>query len=70
MKLHINKEIKKLLKEKQDYFGKDEKHHKLDPVPSFVVNKYVGFLRFRKKESTSEMDCPYYGGTMFSLDLS
>ena len=25
MKLHINKEIKKLLKERQDYFGKDEK---------------------------------------------
>lgn len=73
-----DKEIKKLLKETQDYFGKDEKIyifkckkcHKLDSVPSFVVNEHMGFLKFIKKESTSEMDCPYCGGTMFPLDLS
>lgn len=52
-----DKEIKKLLKEAQDYFGKDEKIyifkckkcHKLDPVPSFVVNEHMGFLKFIKK---------------------
>ena len=49
---------------------KIKKYHKLNPVPSFIVNEHIGFLRFRKKESTPEMDCPYYGGTMFSLDLS
>ena len=51
-----DKEIKKLLKEAQDYFGKDEKIyifkckkcHKLDPVPSFVVNEHMGFLKFIK----------------------
>lgn len=73
-----DKEIKKLLKEAKDYFGKDEKIyifkckkcHKLDPVPSFVVNEHMEFLKFIKKESTSEMDCSYCGGTMFALDLS
>ena len=47
-----------------------KKYHKLDHVPSFIVNEHVGFLRFIKKESTPEMDCPYSGGTMFSLGLS
>ena len=73
-----DKEIKKLLKEAQDYFEKDEKIyifkckkcHKLDPVTSFIVNEHMGFLKFIKKDSTSEMDCPYCGGTMFPLDLS
>lgn len=54
MKLHINKEIKKLLKEKQDYFEKNEKIyifkykkcHKLDSAPHFVVNKQIRFLKF------------------------
>ena len=73
-----DKEIKKLLKEAQDYFGKDEKIyifkckkcHKLDPVPSFIVNEHMGFLKFIKKNKISEMYCPYCGGTMFPLDLS
>ena len=46
------REIKKILKEAQDYFGKDEKIyifkcqkcHKLDPVPDFIVNECMGFL--------------------------
>ena len=71
------KEIKKILKEAQDYFGKDEKIyifkckkcHKLDPVPSFVVSEQMGFLKFIKRKSTLEMDCPYCGGTMLPLDL-
>ena len=53
------KEIKKILKEAQDYFGKDEKIyifkckkcHKLDPVPDFIVNECMGFLKFIKKKS-------------------
>ena len=71
------KEIKKILKEAQDYFGKDEKIyifkckkcHKLDPVPSFVVSEQMGFLKFIKRKRTPEMDCPYCGGTMLPLDL-
>lgn len=71
------KEVKRLLNEAQDYFGEDEKIyifkckkcHKLDPVPSFVINEQIGFLKFIKKESTPEMDCPYCGGTMLPLDL-
>ena len=39
------KKLRKILKEAQDYFGKDEKIyifkckrcHKLDPVPDFIV---------------------------------
>lgn len=46
------KEIKKILKEARDYFGKDEKIyifkckrcHKLDPVPYFIVNEKLEFL--------------------------
>lgn len=71
------KEIKKILKEAQDYFGKDEKIyifkckrcHKLDPVPDFIVNEYMGFLKFIKKKSTPKMDCPYCSGTMLPIDL-
>ncbi len=71
------KEIKRLLNETQDYFGKDEKIcifkckkcHKLEPVPSFVINEQIGFLKFIKKESTPKMDCPYCGSTMLPLDL-
>lgn len=52
------KEIKKILKEAQDYFGKDEKIyifkckrcHKLDPVPDFIVNECMGFLKFIKRK--------------------
>lgn len=53
------KEIKKILKEAQDYFGKDEKIyifkckkcHKLDPVPDFIVSEYMELLKFTKKKN-------------------
>ena len=41
----------------------------MGPVSSFVVSEQMGFLKFIKRESTSEMDCPYCGGTMLPLDL-
>ena len=71
------KQIKKILKEAQDYFGKDEKIyifkckrcHKLDPVPDFIVNECVGFLNFIEKKSTPKMECPYCGGTMLPIGL-
>ena len=36
---------------------------------SFVVSEQMEFLKFIKRKSTSEMDCPYCGGTMLPLDL-
>ena len=35
MKLHINKEIKKPLKEKQDYYGKDKKISQIESSSQF-----------------------------------
>ena len=71
------KKIKKMLKEAQDYFGKDEKIyifkckkcHKLDPVPDSIVSECTGFLKFIQKKSIPEMECPYCGGTMLPIDL-
>ncbi len=68
-------EIERLLKQAQNYFGKDEKIyifkckkcHKLDPVPSFIVNEQLGFLKFIKKKGTPKMDCPYCNGTMVPI---
>ena len=68
---------KKILKEAQDYFDKDEKIyifkckkcHKLDPALRFVVNEKMVFLKFIKRKSNAETDCPYCGGTMLPLDL-
>ncbi len=70
------KEIKRLLKQAQDYFGKDEKIyifkckkcHKLDPVPGFIVSEQMGFLRFIKKTDTPKMECPYCNGTMVPIE--
>ncbi len=70
------KEIKRLLKQAQDYFGKDEKIyifkckkcHKLDPVPGFIVSEQMGFLRFIKKKDTPKMECPYCNGTMVPIE--
>lgn len=70
-----DKEIQKLLKEAQSYFGKDEyiyifkckKCGKLDPVPSFIVAEEVGFLKFIKKNSVPKMECPYCNGSMISI---
>ena len=69
------KEIKKILKEAQDYFGKDEKIyifkckrcHKLDTVPDFIINECMGFLKFIKKKNTPKMDCPYCGVLCYLL---
>lgn len=71
-------EIKKILKEAQDYFGKDEKIyifkckkcHKLDPVPGFVVGEHLGFLKFIKATKSYEMECPYCGGPSFPIKTS
>ena len=46
------KQIQKVLNSGISYFGKDEviyvyeckKYHKLDPVPSFIINEHLGFL--------------------------
>lgn len=70
------KEIKRLLESAQSYFGKDEKIyifkctkcHKLDPVPSFILNEHMGFLKFIKKKDKPKMDCPYCGNTMLPID--
>ena len=71
------KEIDRLLKDAQSYFGKDEKIYifkcykcnKLDPVPGFIVNEQLGLLKFIKKKSEITMDCPYCGKTMLPIDL-
>ena len=71
-----NDEAKKLLKEAQSYFGKDEKIYifkckkcgKMDPVPAFIVNEQVGFLKFMKRKSIPKMECPYCNGTMIVKD--
>jgi len=70
------KEIERLLKQAQDYFGKDEKIyifkckkcHKLDPVPGFIVSEQLGFLKFIKKKDTPKMECPYCNGTMVPIE--
>ncbi len=70
------KEIERLLKQAQDYFGEDEKIyifkckkcHKLDPVLCFIVSEQMGFLRFIKKKDTPKMECPYYNGTMVPIE--
>ncbi len=70
--MNEEKEIKRLLKQAQSYFGKDEKIYifkcvkcgKLDPVPSFIVNEQQGFLKFIGKKSAPKMDCPFCGSTM------
>ncbi len=70
------KEAEILLKQAQDYFGKDEtiyifkckKCGKLDPVPAFVVGEHIGFLKFIGKKSIPKMECPYCNGTMIPKD--
>ena len=70
------KQIQKMLKEAQDYFGKDEKIYifkctkcnKLDPVPGFVVGEQIGFLKFIKVKDIPKMTCPYCNGTMISIE--
>ena len=38
-------------------------------IDEIISNEQIGFLKFIKKESTPDMDCPYCGGTMLPLDL-
>lgn len=67
--------IEKLMKDAQSYFGKDEKIYifkckncnRLDPVPSFIYNEQLGFLKFIKKKSPVTMECPYCNGTMLEI---
>ena len=74
--INEEKEIKKILKQAQSYFGKDEKIyifkckkcHKLDPVPGFVIGEHMGFLKFIKKKDTPKMECPYCNGTMITIE--
>lgn len=69
------RQIEKLLEEAQSYFGKSEKIYifkckkcgKLDPVPSFILNEHIGFLKFIKKKDTPKMECPYCNGTMVPI---
>lgn len=70
------KEIERLKKYAQEYFGKDEivyiykckKCHKLDPVPGFIVSEQIGFLKFINKKANPKMDCPYCGGPMLPIE--
>ena len=72
------KEIERLRKQAQDYFGKDEtiyiyqctKCKKFDPVPGFIVNEQLGFLKYIGKKKTSpEMECPYCGKKSLPIDF-
>ena len=55
-----NKEIEKLLNSAKNYFSKEEKRYifkgkkygKLDPIPEFIVNEQIEFLKF--SDSTME----------------
>lgn len=70
--------IKDMLKQAQNYFGKDEKIYiyqckkckKYDPVPGFVVSEQLGFLRFSKQKVSYEMEFPYYGSKSFPINLN
>lgn len=72
------KEIQKILNDGISYFGKDEviyvyeckKCHKLDPVPSFIINEHLGFLKFIKAKKSFEMECPYCGSPSFPIRAS
>ena len=73
-----DKQINDLIKSAKSYFGNDEKIyiyectkcHKLDPVPSFIVNEQLGLLKFMKKKTSPNMDCPYCGETSIPIKTS
>ena len=44
-----------------------KKCHKLDPVPSFIINEHLGFLKFIKEKKSFEMECPYCGDPSFPI---
>lgn len=68
-------EIIQMIKYAKSYFGSDEtiyiyecnKCHKLDPVPGFIVNEQLGFLKFIKQKKSYEMQCPYCGKKSFPI---
>lgn len=70
--------IEDMIKYAKNYFGDDEKIYiykckkckKYDPVPGFVVNEQLGFLKFSKQKISYEMECPYCGGKSFPIDLN
>lgn len=76
--MNREKEIKDMIKHAKSYFGSDEniyiyectKCHKLDPVPGFIVNEQIGFLKFIKKKPKPDMECPYCGKTSKPIDIS
>ena len=84
IKVHIHrrqsteKQIQKILNQGISFFGKDEviyvyeckKCHKLDPVPSFVINEHLEFLKFIIAKKSFEMECPYCGGPSFPIKTS
>ena len=73
--MNEDKQIQKMLKSAKSYFGNDEKIYiykrtkcgKLDPMPSFVVNEQLGFLKFINKKKSFEMECPYCGKPSFPI---
>lgn len=72
------KQILKVLNDGISYFGKDEiiyvyeckKCHKLDPIPSFIINEHLGFLKFIKSKRSFVMECPYCCGPSFPITTS
>ena len=45
------------------------KMQKYDPVPGFIINKQLEFLKFSKQKVPPEMECPYCGSKSFPIDL-
>lgn len=41
-----------------------------DPVPGFIVNEQLGFLKFSKQKVTPEMECTYCGSKSFPIVLN
>ena len=76
--MNKEKQINDLINSAKNYFGDDEKIyiyectkcHKLDPVPSFIVNEQLGLLKFMKKKASPNMDCPYCGETSVPIKTS
>ena len=52
------------------YVYECKKCHKLDPVPSFIINEHLGLLKFIKAKKSFEMECPYCGGPSFPIRTS
>jgi len=76
--MNEEKEIKRLLNEAKSYFGNNEKIYiykcmkckKLDPVPGFIINEQIGFIKYiKKKKSIPKFECPYCGNDMLPLDV-